>query len=42
MNVYGVNSKEILELFINKLMFSECHKDEVKIPDSPSPHWTRL
>ncbi len=29
-------------LLINKCFVSRCHKDEVKNPDSPSPHWTLL
>ncbi len=40
MNVSGGNSKEIFELFTNKLVFSVCRKDEEsdEDPDSPSPH----
>ncbi len=41
MNVSGGNSKEIFELFTNKLGFlCQCRKDEEsdEDPDSPSPH----
>ncbi len=41
MNVSGGNSKEIFELFTNKLVFSvSVSKDEEsdEDPDSPSPH----
>ncbi len=41
MNVSGGNSKEIFELFTNKLVFSvSVPKDEEsdEDPDSPSPH----
>ncbi len=37
MNVSGGNSKEIFELFTNKLVFLS-RKNEVADPDSPSPH----
>ncbi len=39
MNVSGGNSKEIFELFTNKLVFSVSKDEESDDdPDSPSPH----